>query len=732
MKIKKIITKEFVMKRLLLIILTFMSLNVFAQIQVKEGSFKKIEGYMMLEKYTDMNDAPMAVLKISTENITAEQRKKFSFEGGNAITFVEGPYFKPGEMHLYISAQAATSLVIKHDDYGKTEFEFPYDLCDFCGYDMVVQYIPISSQTTEEDKPKNNYLTIVADQPDAFIFIDDQPVGQKETAKLFPIGSTHTWRVDCDLYHSESGSITITGEENRVDVKLRPAYGYLNITSSPESGAFVFVNNKQVGTTPYTSDRLASGTYNVRVMKEMYNMVEKNVVVTDGKTTKENLDMSATFVDVMIKTDANSDIYVDDELKGKGSWTGRLSDGAHLIEAKKAAHKTARKEINLALGAAQTITIDAPKPLYGFLEISSSPLSADIYIDGKNVGKTPKVISDILEGTHELRLEKQGCASLTKTITIKQGETLTLNESLQTGKEITITTDKAGDKIYVDGDYVGVSPVKANLSYGSHTLKAVRGSQTATKNISVTVYGTDTYHKLAFGRLITITSSTKGDNVYIDGKKAGVTPYSVDLSLGSHTIEVRRGKATETKTVILDRYSNTSYSFNPKKPKKESLWHYIYDEGIHFITVDGALTAPSTKSFGLTYGNTGEDDCGWYVSAMTNLNYKSVNKENDGFVTLNGNSSLARLSVMGGVIVNFGGDPSIFNLRFGGGYGMRILYYEDIKGNWYKGAYNTHYGIDLSTGVQLNLRHITISADFVTTNFKTAELKLGVGVNWKR
>ena len=60
-----------------------MSLNVFAQIKVKEGSFYQIEGYVMIDKneHLDMNDAPMALIKISTENISAEQRRKFTFKG---------------------------------------------------------------------------------------------------------------------------------------------------------------------------------------------------------------------------------------------------------------------------------------------------------------------------------------------------------------------------------------------------------------------------------------------------------------------------------------------------------------------------------------------------------------------------------------------------------------------------------------------------------------------------
>ena len=57
-------------------------------------------------------------------------------------------------------------------------------------------------------------------------------------------------------------------------------------------------------------------------------------------------------------------------------------------------------------------------------------MGATIYIDGKSYGETPNYINEILIGTHELKLEKQGCTPITKTISIKEGETLTVNEKL--------------------------------------------------------------------------------------------------------------------------------------------------------------------------------------------------------------------------------------------------------------------------------------------------------------
>ena len=85
-----------------------------------------------------------------------------------------------------------------------------------------------------------------------------------------------------------------------------------------------------------------------------------------------------------------------------------------------------------------------------------------------------------------------------KTIIIKEGEALTINETLQTGKEISISTDQPGDKIYVDGKYIGVSPLTTNLSYGSHEIKAEREGKTVSKTINVMQSGGNSSVKLAF------------------------------------------------------------------------------------------------------------------------------------------------------------------------------------------------------------------------------------------
>ena len=94
------------MKKFLLLLLTFISLNAVAQIKVKEGSFHQIEGFVMLDKneHYDDNNLPMALIKISTENITAEERRRITFKGNLATYF--DVHFEPTEIHLYLSTAA--------------------------------------------------------------------------------------------------------------------------------------------------------------------------------------------------------------------------------------------------------------------------------------------------------------------------------------------------------------------------------------------------------------------------------------------------------------------------------------------------------------------------------------------------------------------------------------------------------------------------------------------------
>lgn len=582
------------------LVLILISLPVFSQINVKKGSFHKIQGFVMTDKndHYDVNDAPMSLIKITTENIDEEQRARFIFKG-NAVTDFDVQK-KDGQTFLYLSA-SATFIEIIHPDYGKTEYWFPEDLCDFCGYELVV----VRKGYDDDEAPQINYLIINTDQENAAIYIDGDYVGDKEASRSFEIGSKHTWKIDCKLYHSESGEVTITsGDAIEISKTLRPAYGYINVTTNPEMNAVVFIDNERVGTTPYKSDKMPSGTYSVRIVKEMYDAVENTFIIEDGATTLAEMNLSADFMKLTVKADPDSDIYIDSEYKGKGEWNGEVLFGTHYLEARKENHKPAVMKVELDKNSTNEFVLENPRPITGHIDINTSPMKADIYLDGKHYGTTPKVISNIIIGVHKLKLEKDGYVALEKDIVVEEGEMLSLNEKL---------------------------------------LEDVKQQSTKQKDDKV--------------------------------------------------------KSVDGKT-----------------------------ESVNFLTLNAAYSVAPQISFGFTYGQVKK--IGWFVSAMTGTSFEGFNVNGRSYeeAALTGETASSRLSITGGVALRLGNSPVY--LKAGAGYGMRVRACETIHGDYVEYTPDTYKGLEMTAGLQFNLKKITLGVDAVTTNFKYLELKLGVGINW--
>lgn len=433
------------MKRhIVLFIALFFSVCANAQLEVKQDSFKEVLGFVNinLDIQSDDNDVPYAVVKVKTENINDKQRRELLFQG-DAATFIECEY-KVGEVWVYLTYKA-TYLKISHPDYSSTEFWFPFDMEPKKGYELTL--INKFNYNPAPEKPQNNYLIVKTDQQNAMIYFDDSFVGMKECSKLYKVGEKHKWRIECDLFYTETGDIDIvSGDPIVVEKTLRPSYGYINVKSSPENGAIVFIDGIQVGTTPYKSDRLRSGQHNVRIVKEMFNTVEQTTFVEDGKTTNVELKMTAHYSSVKVITDSNSDIFVDNEYKGIGTWSGRLTEGEHVFEARRSSHKTSVIHTRLILGNNDNIVIPNPEPIYGTLDINTTPMGATIYIDGKNIGTTPRILNNILIGQHDVKLEKNGYKSITKSVIVKEESTVNMSEKLQinnyTGKNNRPTNSK--------------------------------------------------------------------------------------------------------------------------------------------------------------------------------------------------------------------------------------------------------------------------------------------------
>ena len=223
-------------KALLLIVLIISGFIGFAQLEVKEGSFKKVDGFVNIntDKMFDDNDKPYAVLKIRTENINDKQRRQLGF-GGDAQTFFETEY-KDGEIWLYISYYA-TFLKITHPDLSSTEFWFPYDM-----------------------EPKRGYELTLVNKPS----LDEEVL--KRIEKL----------------ENASASATVNSDD----------FGYLVIKTGSLEGATVYIDGKEMEMkTPFVSDPIKKGPHKIKVVMDGY-VAYSDVVAVEGNGMKTvNVDL---------------------------------------------------------------------------------------------------------------------------------------------------------------------------------------------------------------------------------------------------------------------------------------------------------------------------------------------------------------------------------------------------------------------------------------------------------
>lgn len=410
------------MKRsIVLLFFMLMAFGATAQ-NITVKSFRLLEMDMTASslegKRTDQNGRVAALIKI----VTSE--KGFTFEGG-ALGIV-GSQQRNGEIWVWVP-YGLRKITILHQQLGVLrDYRFPIEIESERTYEMVL--VTGTVETIVKEQVHEQYLMFQITPPEAVLEVDDQmwTVSSSGVASKFVNFGTYSYRVQASNYHPDAGKVTVNDPDNTVQVtiNLLPNFGWIEVPGNGLlQGATVYVDNAIIGKAPCKSGQLKSGQHNVRIVKELYEPYTAVVTVSDNETTTVSPNLTADFAHITLQVDADAEIWVNDEQKGTRSWSGNLSTGVYKIECKRANHESTltTKEITNQMDG-ETIVLTAPKPIYGSLMVESEPAMATIYIDGKEVGQTPKIINEILIGEHSLLLTKDNHNNYTETVTIVKGE----------------------------------------------------------------------------------------------------------------------------------------------------------------------------------------------------------------------------------------------------------------------------------------------------------------------
>jgi len=552
----------------------------------------------------DQNGNKCALIKVETT------QTGFSFDPG--VLGVMATQQKAGEIWVYVP-QGVKRLTISHSKLGiLRDYDLGLSLQSARTY--ILKLAAANVITIVEEQVKMQYLVFKLTPPNSFVTITGpdqkqtvlQTDGEGIARKYLNFG-TYTYSVQAEDYHTLTGTVKIDNPDDKhvLTLSLFPAFGYLTIPNTGTLyGATVSLDSKLIGPTPINSYRVPSGSHAITISRPKYSPIFSDVTIEDGKTMIFDRQPVANFAPLSIIGVEGSEIWINGNLAGQSPWTGDLEYGPYKIECRKQNHRTSFKSFEFTSGFATAITLDAPTPIYGSLNIDSTPADAVISIDGKSYGETPIVINKLLIGPHELRLSRTGYADFTKTVTIIEGKTETVTAALSSTVPVKLSTTSTKPTITLDDQTVASLSTVTSLAIGNHTISITDPDfHPFTKTFTVTKDGINTFAFEPERIFSDMTITVKGVSFKMIAVQGGTFKMGATSEQGSDA----DGDEKPVHSVTL-----TSFHIGETEVTQE-LWQAVMGSNPSYFTRDGLKCPVERVSW---------DDCQEFISKLNSLTGK--------------------------------------------------------------------------------------------------------------
>lgn len=415
------------MKRCILIICILASavLSLGAQ-QMQVERFVRVR-HGLLTHRTAETDKKQALIDFYTN----EKGFTFQPDGRDAVSAEEAE----GRISLPMP-DGTTYIVISHPDYGQLTWKVPgKPLRRKRHYEAEL----LTFSPDKEFRFGSQWAVFYVEPENALVTVDTllNVVRTGSLQLLLPLGR-HSYRVEAPFYETCQDTIELKDDDRlEARVRLTPVYSYLKVNAAiPE--AEVRLDGELAGTVNATSKRIMAGTYRLTVTKGnlcYYNdtiavkPAEKRVVdLTPESLLPQRMERplqaekEQTYVipqekggeeinaPVHIKAfDDSTEIWINREPVGKGSWDGTLGAGFYAISSLKDSLESDMHYLWVEDSRPQNVSLSSPAADYGMLNLSCNEVDATVLLNDRMAGRTPCVIKNLPVGrTYVIRLRKQG------------------------------------------------------------------------------------------------------------------------------------------------------------------------------------------------------------------------------------------------------------------------------------------------------------------------------------
>lgn len=265
---------------------------------------------------------------------------------------------------------------------------------------------------------------------------------------------------------------------------LRPINGILLLVTEPE-GCDVSLDGMSLGTTPRLITSLAAkDTYRLLVQKPGYQPRTVEVKF-NGRTPlvkNESLVIDSGVIEVTSEP-AGAEVTVNGNPRGRTPVkVDGVPKGRATVSLKKNGFAEESRELAIVAGESQTLFVKLTG-LPGTMLLSSVPDGARFYVNDRPEGVGPISLTGLVPGRYTIRVEKEGFATVTKTVLLENGGSIVKEFRLDNVMgRIEVRTVPSDVDVFLDGSRIGTTKSKGedcevsealtieNVHEGEHTL----------------------------------------------------------------------------------------------------------------------------------------------------------------------------------------------------------------------------------------------------------------------
>lgn len=527
--------------------------------------------------YDENNGEKCALIKIRT-NVQG-----FSFNAGFlGITKTEQ---KIGEVWVYVP-QGVKKLTIAHPTLATLEYNFPTGQVERARTYIMVLEAKEAVDMIVEDDSKKGILKFNVIPVNANVTVNSVPLALDTAGngELELFYGRHAYKVTAEDYHPVSGRVRINDnqKEQTVNIRLKQNYGWLKIQFSEymDSTAKVFIDGHELNHRDKDSIKITSGQYTFEVKSPLYNTYQTTLNILDSTLTPLYVKMYAQYGTVRFKADNTSHIYCDSTYLGQGSWEGKLPTGQHIIECRAEGHIPSVKEIEVTRLSVTEHFLSNPTPIYGIIDINSTPEGADVYIDGALVGKTPLTKGNVLIGKRNITLISSGFSAEHAVLEVFKDSVSKAEYTLSNKMFVQINTTPENCKLVIDDNEVGTTPYADTIAAGEHLIEISHTKRYKPINKTIIIDGDNTNLTFELKK-----NFVRKNEFYIEG----VYSMSADAILG-----VSMG-------LYLGNFNIEGGALLPKEPSETIYWNPIINNN-PLSSSESASYAPTHYYGKIGYG----------------------------------------------------------------------------------------------------------------------------------